>query len=141
MSWAQSLIRIRSFEIETLRKRLAGILEQRYAAEQRLGDLDQEADHEMRHAKADPTVAFCLPAFRVGWTARRRDAAAQLNAVQLQEQGCRDALTDAFSDLKKIEAVASGQEVAEARSIAQRETAELNELALRGSRAAGRSAC
>jgi hypothetical protein len=138
MSWAHSLIRIRSFDIETLRKRLATILENRQAAERSIQLLDEEGEAEMRHARANPEAALCLPAFRRGWAARRRDAEAHLKMVQREEQGCRDALMDAFADLKKVEAVASSQDAAEARAVAQRETAELNEIALRGSRVSGR---
>ena len=44
-AWAQSLIRISNYEVETLQKRLADINERRAAAEMKLAVLDAEAHH------------------------------------------------------------------------------------------------
>ena len=52
-AWAQSLIRISNYEVETLQKRLAEIAERRGGAEMKLAVLDAEAESERARARAD----------------------------------------------------------------------------------------
>ena len=46
-NWAQSLIRISNYEVETLQKRLAEITSKKASAEMRLAVLDAEADDDV----------------------------------------------------------------------------------------------
>jgi flagellar FliJ protein len=131
MSWAHSLIRVRDFEIETLRKRLGVIMEAKIAAEAALRVLDTEADAETAHARKDAEAGWYLIGFREGWKLRKAKALADFRAVVMEEQGCRDALSDAFTELKKVEMVAEAQAAAAAKVIAKREGAALDEIALR----------
>ena len=131
MSWAHSLIRVREFEIETLRKRLGAIMEAKTKAEVAIAVLDAEAEAETIHARQNAEAGWYLVGFREGWKLRRARAVAALKAVQLEEQGARDALAEAFTELKKVEMVAEAQALAAAKLIAKRESAALDEIALR----------
>ncbi len=131
MSWAHSLIRIREFEIETLRKRLGLIVEAKARAEAAIATLDAEAEAETAHARLNAEAGWYLIGFRDGWKLRRAKAVSDLKAVQMEEQGCRDALSDAFTELKKVEMVADAQAVAAKKVVAKRENAALDEIALR----------
>ena len=57
-AWAQSLIRISNYEVETLQKRLAEIAERRGGAEMKLAVLDAEAEGERNRARDALTGAF-----------------------------------------------------------------------------------
>ena len=131
MSWARSLIRVREFEIETFKKRLAAINQARTAAEVAIAVLDAEAEAETANARLSAEAGWYLIGFREGWKARRAKAVADLKVVDLEEQGCRDALADAYTELKKVEMVAEAQAVAAAKVEAKRESAALDEIALR----------
>jgi flagellar FliJ protein len=131
MSWAHSLIRIREFEIETLRKRLGAVLQARTNIEVAIAVLDAEAEAETQNARQNADAGWYLIGFREGWKLRRAKAVSELKAVQMEEQGCRDALSEAFTELKKIEQVAEAQAVASGKAAAKRENAALDELALR----------
>ena len=131
MSWAHSLIRVREFEIETLRKRLGAIMESKTKAEVAIAVLDAEAEAETIHARQNAEAGWYLVGFREGWKLRRARAVAALKAVQMEEQGARDALAEAFTELKKVEMVAEAQALAAAKLIAKRESAALDEIALR----------
>ena len=131
MSWAHSLIRVREFEIETFKKRLAAINQARTAAEVAIAVLDAEAEAETANARLSAEAGWYLIGFREGWKARRGKAVADLKVVDLEEQGCRDALADAYTELKKVEMVAEAQAVAAAKVEAKRESAALDEIALR----------
>jgi len=131
MKWADSLIRIADYEIEALRKRIGEIVARRTACEMMLESLDREAAAETERARGDAEAGWYLVGFREGWKLRRESALAELVAVQTEEQGARDALTRAFEALKKVEHVAEQARVAAVKVEAARETATLDEMALR----------
>ena len=112
MSWAQSLTRIRDFEIETLRKRLGLIAEAKARAQAVITALDAEVVAETAHARKHAEAGWYLIGFREGWKVRRAKAVADLKSVEMEEQGCRDALSEAFAELKKVEQVAEAQAAA-----------------------------
>src|SRR5690606_11347928 len=92
-AWAQSLIRISNYEVETLQKRLAEISARKAEVEMRVAVLDAEAEIERENARHDASAAMMLQAYLNGWTQRRADAEAEVAAVAVEEEGARDALT------------------------------------------------
>jgi flagellar export protein FliJ len=129
--WAQSLIRISNYEVETLQKRLAEIAERRGGAEMKLAVLDAEAESERARARADAEAGMMLQAYLAGWKARKGAAESDLVVLDAEEAGARDALTDAYSELKKFEHVAETTRLNKLIAIAKRETAAFDELGLR----------
>jgi flagellar FliJ protein len=129
--WAQSLIRISGYEVETLQKRLAEISTRRASAEMRLAVLDAEVEIERERARDDAASAMLLPAYLEGWKIRRASATAELELVAREEEGARDALTRAFEEQKKFEHVAEMSRLAQLAAAAKREGAMLDDLALR----------
>jgi flagellar FliJ protein len=130
MKWTGSLIRIAEHEIEGLRRRMAEIVERRIACERRLVSLAEEAVSETIHACSDAEAGWWLIGFRQGWKLRKERALAELAAVQMEEQGARDALTRAYEGLKKVEHVAEASRIAELKEAARREGQALDELGL-----------
>ena len=131
MAWTHSLIRIAAHEIDTLKKRLAGIAERRAHIEMKLIVLDAEAEAETERARTDAEAGWYLIGFRQGWTLRRDHALAELNDCALEERGCRDALAAAFEAQKKVEQVAESHRLLAVKEEGRRETAAMDDLALR----------
>lgn len=131
MKWTGSLIRIAEHEIEGLRRRMAEIVERRVACEQLLLRLAEEAVSETIHACSDAESGWYLVGFRQGWKLRKDKAMADLAAIQMEEQGARDALSVAYEDLKKVEHVAEAARVVQAKETARREGAAMDEIGLR----------
>ncbi len=75
-AWAQSLIRLTNYEVETLQKRMAEIAARRADAEMKMVMLDAEAEAERLNASRDPQHGFMLRAYMNGWKLRRRESAA-----------------------------------------------------------------
>ena len=138
MSWSESLIRIAGYEVEVLQKRLAGVVDRRIAAEAAVARLDLEATVEAAAAEAaaDPFAHLAHASYAKAWRARREQADAAAARVREEEAGARDALNAAFEQLKKFEHVAERARLAELAAAGRRETAALDEIALR--RAAAR---
>ena len=77
-AWAQSLIRISNYEVETLQKRLAEIAERRAGAEVRIAVLDAEAEAERDRARLDAEAGMMLGAYLNGWKSRKTAAEGDL---------------------------------------------------------------
>lgn len=138
MTWAQSLIRIANHEVETLQKRLAVIADRRMEAVTRAALLDAEAETEAAAAEgaSDPFSALAHASYAKAWKGRKAAALAEADRIAAEEEGARDALTAAFESLKKFEHVAERARLEKMAERAKRETAGLDEIALR--RAAAR---
>lgn len=130
-TWAQSLIRISNYEVETLQKRLAEIAERRAGAQVRIAVLDAEAEAERDRARVDAEAGMMLGAYLNGWKARKAQAEGDLSVLDAEEAGARDALTGAFEELKKFEHVAETTRLNQLIALAKRETAAFDELGLR----------
>jgi flagellar FliJ protein len=131
MSWRQSLIRISSYEVEVLQKRLAEVVERRSHAELRLTMLEAQVLAEMDYARRDAEAAIRLHAFMDGVRQRRARMTEEITQIGHEESGARDALAEAFEAMKKFEQVAEMARIAEAKELGRRETTELDELGLR----------
>jgi len=130
-AWAQSLIRISNYEVETLQKRLAEVAARKAEAEMRVAVLDAEVEIERQNARLDPTSGMMLQAYLNGWKLKRADAEGAVVAVGAEEEGARDALTSAFEELKKFEHVAEATRLSKLLAAAKRETAAFDEMGLR----------
>ena len=130
-AWAQSLIRISNYEVETLQKRLAEITERRANAEIRIAVLDAEAQGERDRARMDAEAGMMLGAYLNGWKSRKAKAEGDLTVLDAEEAGARDALTGAFEEMKKFEHVAETTRLNQLIALAKRETAAFDELGLR----------
>ena len=130
-AWAQSLIRISNYEVETLQKRLAEIAERRAGAELRIAVLDAEAEGERNRARLDAEAGMMLAAYLNGWKSRKAAAEGDLTVLDAEEAGARDALTGAFEELKKFEHVAEMTRLNAIAAAGKRETAAFDEMGLR----------
>ena len=130
-AWAQSLIRISNYEVETLQKRLAEITARRASAEMRIAVLDAEVEVERERARGDAESAGLLQAYLNGWKLRRTVAETNVTEIDAEEEGARDALTGAFEELKKFEHVAEMTRLNAIVAAGKRETAAFDEMGLR----------
>ena len=129
--WAHSLIRLSTYEVETLQKRLAEVAARRASAEMRIAVLDAEHELERERAAMDAYASMQLAAYVQGWRLRRGAAVSNLEEAVTEETGARDALAAAFEEQKKFEHVAELSRLSEALKTAKKETAALDETALR----------
>jgi flagellar FliJ protein len=133
MGWRDSLIRISNFKVEELQKRLKEIEDRREAALLVLDALDLEAEEEKLRAKADPSLAWCHPDYVKGWKVRRARVEADVRAITAEAEGARDALSEAFEELKKVEHAEELAREAAVKEALRRENAALDDIALRQS--------
>src|ERR1700744_4824330 len=121
MSWRQSLIRISTYEVEVMQKRLGEVVERRPHVELKLAMLEAQVLAEMDHARRNGDAAMRLNAFLVGVRHKRLALHEEITLIGHEEAGARDALAEAFEAMKKFEQVAEMARLAELKEAGRRE--------------------
>ena len=131
MSWQTSLVKLSNYEVEQLRKRLAAIVDRASAAQVKLALLYAEAETEQVLQTASAEAGWYRLGYFEGWRMRRDATMAEIAAIAAEEAGARDALADAFAELKKYEQIAENAVQAAATELARKDAAVLDELGTR----------
>ena len=138
MSWQDSLIKLATYDVEMRQQQLSEIMGRLASTQSALRVLTAEGEAEARRAAADPEAAWHHAAYASGLRIRKASLSAEIDALQAEERGARDALAAAFEEQKKYEHVAENARVAAAKEAGRRETAMLDELGVqRAARKAG----
>lgn len=131
MGWRASLVKLSSHEVQQLQLRLAEIGGRRIHAEMRLASMIAEGEAEAAGAARDAEAGWWMIGFKAGLKARKEACALEISQLEAEEAGARDALTAAFEALKRHETIAANADAATRAEAAKRETAALDEIALR----------
>ena len=131
MSWAQSLIKLSSYEAEVLQKRLAEIVDRRLDAELKLAMLEAEGEAEAAFSAQEAAAGIYRAGFLEGLRIRKAGVISQIDALLVEEEGARDALAEAFEAQKKYEHIAENARILQVKETQRREAAALDELGLR----------
>jgi flagellar protein FliJ len=136
--WIKPLIRLSTYEVETLQKSLSEVVTRRTQQEMKIATLDAELEVEQvrarDHSAENSAFSSHMPAYVAGWKTRRAAAESELSVISIEEGGIRDELSHAFEDLKKFEHVAEVTRLKKVRADAKVENAAFDEAALRMAR-------
>jgi len=131
MSWADSLIKLSTYEAEVLQKRLAEIVDRRVAVEMRLAMLEAEGEAERSFSAQEAAAGIYRAGFFEGLKIRKAKVQAEIDVILVEEQGAREALAEAFEAQKKYEHIADGLKIEARKVLGRVEAAQLDELGLR----------
>lgn len=131
MSWAESLIKLSTYEAEVLQKRLAEIVDRRQAVEMRLAMLEAEGEAEAMFSADEAAAGIYRAGFFEGLKVRKAKVQAEIDLILVEEQGAREALGEAFEAQKKYEHIADNIRREARKEAGRRESAALDELGLR----------
>jgi flagellar protein FliJ len=131
VSWAESLIKLSTYEAEVLQKRLAEIVDRRVAIELRLAMLEAEGEAEATFAAQEAATGIYRAGFLEGLRQRKARVQAEIDVIMIEEGGARDALSEAFEAQKKYEHIAENLKIQARKVQGQVEAAQLDELGLR----------
>jgi flagellar FliJ protein len=140
MSWSDSLIKLATYEVENRQLRLTEITRRLAGAQTRLSVLCAEGEAEAKHAGRDVEAGWYHAGYADGLRIRKAALQAEIDAIETEERGARDALAQAFEEQKKYEQVAESARLTEAKEVTRRENAELDEVGMRAVRRAAGSA-
>ena len=131
MSWADSLIKLSTYEAEVLQKRLAEIVDRRVACELRLAMLEAEGEAEAAFSAQEAAAGIYRAGFFGGLKVRKSKLQSEIDVILVEEAGARDALSEAFEAQKKYEHIAENLRVEARKQQGRIEAAALDELGLR----------
>lgn len=131
MSWADSLIKLSTYEAEVLQKRLAEIVDRRMAVEIRLAMLEAEGEAELAFSAKEAAAGIYRAGFFDGLKLRKAKIQSEIDVILIEESGAREALAEAFETQKKYEHIAQNLRVAARKEEGRRDSAALDELGLR----------
>jgi flagellar export protein FliJ len=130
MKSRETLIRLRKFQVDEKRRKVAQIEGMIAEFERMAGDLDREIKVEQDRAGIDDPGHFAYPTYAKAAMQRRENLARSADELKVQLDDAKNALTDAFEELKKVEMLDERDQMRERAEEAAREQAELDAIGL-----------
>ncbi|TAD88897.1 MAG: hypothetical protein EAZ99_12165 [Alphaproteobacteria bacterium] len=125
-----TLIRLRTWELDQKRRRLAELETLKAQLEDAVLDLADTVVKEQAVAARDEEVSFAYGAFAKAAINRRRDLEASIREMAIRVAAAAEEVSIAYQDLKKLE-VAQANRVARAKAeFARKEQIRLDDIAL-----------
>ena len=138
MKSRDTLIRLKRFHLDEKRRRVSQI-EAMIADFQRMAtELEREIENEERKAGISDPAHFAYPTYAKAARTRRDNLANSASELAGQLEDARNALNEAFEELKKIEILDDREKAAERAEMAMRDQIETDRIAARMRFAAGR---
>ncbi|HEY0436699.1 MAG TPA: flagellar export protein FliJ [Phenylobacterium sp.] len=128
------MIKLATYEVEARQQQLAEIARRLADAQTRLRVLVAEGEAEAKRALTDAEAGWYHVGYADGLKIRKAAVQAEIDAIEMEERGARDALSAAFEEQKKYEQVAEGARLAAAKEAGRRENAELDEVGMQAAR-------
>jgi flagellar export protein FliJ len=136
MKSRDTLIRLKKFQVDDMRRKVAQI-EGMIAEFDRMGtDLEREIRTEQERAGISDPAHYAYPTYAKAAIQRRENLKRSADELKVQLDAAKDALTEAFEELKKVELLDERDQSRERAEEAAREQAELDAIALGRSRTA-----
>ena len=130
MKSRETLIRLKKFQVDEKRRRVAQI-EGMIADFQRMTtDLEREIQAEQERAGINDPTHFAYPTYAKAAIQRRMNLTRSADELRIQLEDARSVLADAFEELKKVELLDERDQARIRAEDGAREQAEINELDL-----------
>jgi flagellar export protein FliJ len=136
MKSRETLIRLKKFQVDEKRRRVAQI-EGMIAEFQRMStDLEREIQTEQERAGINDPTHFAYPTYAKAAIQRRENLNRSTDELRGQLEEARGHLADAFEDLKKVEMLDERDQARERAEENAREQADMDSIGLMRSRIA-----
>lgn len=134
MKSRETLIRLKKFQVDEKRRRVAQI-EGMIADFQRMSvDLEREIQNEQERAGINDPTHFAYPTYAKAAIQRRQNLTRSADELRIQLEDARSALADAFEELKKVELLDERDQARVRAEDVAREQVEMNAIGLMRSR-------
>jgi flagellar FliJ protein len=130
MKSRETLIRLRKFQVDEKRRKVAQIEGMIAEFERMVSDLDREIKVEQERAGIHDPGHFAYPTYAKAAMQRRENLAHSADELKAQLDDAKNALADAFEELKKVEMLDERDQMRERAEEAAREQAELDAIGL-----------
>jgi flagellar export protein FliJ len=130
MKRTNSLIRLRRFRVDDLKRRLATLDGMKADAERKLADLEDSVTREKQRAGDSDIGRLAFPSFLRSIESRRENLRETLKDLERERMQAQDELTSAFQDLKALEFATEQQQKRANEIEARRSQSRVDEMAL-----------
>jgi flagellar protein FliJ len=130
MKRQDTLLRLRRFRVDDLKRRMATLDGMKADVERKLADLEDSVTRERLHAGDTDIGRLAFPSFLRSIEIRREKLRDTLKDIERERALCQGELTSAYQDLKSLEFAQEQQEKRLAEIEARRSQARLDEMAL-----------
>lgn len=132
MKSRDTLIRLKRFQVDEKRRQVAQIETMIAEFERMATDLDREIQHEQDKAGIHDVAHFAYPTYAKAAMVRRDNLKRSADELVGQLTDARDALAEAFEELKKVEQLDERDASRDRADAAVRDQAEMDRIALAG---------
>jgi flagellar FliJ protein len=130
MKRGDTLIRLRRFRVDEMKRRMATLDGMKADAERKLADLEESVARERQRAGDSDIGRLAFPSFLRSIETRRENLRATLKEIERERVAAQADLNTAFQDLKSLEFAAEQQAKRVAEIEARRSQSRLDEMAL-----------
>ena len=130
MTRTDTLLRLKRFRVDEMKRRIASIDAMKADLERKLTDLDDNVAREKQRAGDSDLGRLAFPSFLRSIEARRENLRTTLKEIEREYAAAHQDLTDAFQDLKSLEVATEQQAKRLSEMQARRAQARLDEIAL-----------
>ena len=130
MNRTDTLLRLKRFKVDEMKRRIASIDAMRTDLERKLSDLDDNVAREKQRAGDSDIGRLAFPSFLRSIEVRRENLRTTLKEIEREYTSAQLDLTNSFQDLKSLEFATEQQAKRLAEMQARRAQARLDEMAL-----------
>jgi flagellar export protein FliJ len=130
MKSRETLIRLKKFQVDEKRRKVAQIEAMIADFERMAGDLEREIKVEQDRAGIHDPAHFAYPTYAKAAIQRRENLKRSADELKAQLDDAKGALAEAFDELKKVELLDERDQARERAEAAAQEQAELNAIGL-----------
>jgi len=130
MKRQDTLVRLRRFRVDELKRRMATLDGMKADVERKLADLEESVARERQRAGETDIGRLAFPSFLRSIEDRRENLRTTLKDIERERAVCQDDLTGAYQELKSLEFANEQQEKRLAEVEARRSQSRLDEMAL-----------
>jgi flagellar protein FliJ len=130
MNRTDTLLRLKSFRVDEMKRRMASIESMKADLDKKLSDLDDNVAREKQRAGDSDIGRLAFPSFLRSIESRRENLRTTLKDIEREYAAAQLDLTNAFQDLKSLEFATEQQAKRLAEIQTRRAQARLDEMAM-----------
>ena len=130
MKRRDTLLRLKRFKVEDLKRRMATLDGMHADLERKLADLEQSVARERQRANDTDIGRLAFPSFLRSIESRRENLRTSLKDIERERAQCQLELTSAYQDLKSLELAAEQQAKRAEEAEARRTQSRMDEMAI-----------
>ncbi len=130
MKSRETLIRLKKFQVDEKRRKVAQIEGMIAEFERMAGDLDREIRTEQERAGIHDPAHFAYPTYAKAAMQRRENLQRSADDLKIQLDAAQASLGEAFEEMKKVELLDERDQMREREEAAAREQAELDTIGM-----------